>query len=407
MRGMCRSVIVLLTVCLAAGSAWSDAGRFQGKSACVFALADYSDSPEGAERQAPITEAVQQDFASAGFRITAPERWREEAGKLSLRPADLVAGPSAVAVALAANADLAVTGFYSLRENRILVSVQCYDTRGGVLAAGFQRAWRFNIGFYNSLHAELAKLLERVSFTQAPRLAAVAEDVRVPEITFTSSQEGMEVLVEGDRSAGRVSGGELPYEAGGLQAGALLKVEKRLEGYHTAWETVAASPRMPLAPLARMENREWEVDWTLGQAVGAGGSLRLHIVPNWLLVWLSDYLYAQAPFAPNSAWVFHNDAGIGVSQYLFFAPDSVFRAGISAGVGFLVSQVATGGIPPYGDPYLVLGSPWCELRLGAASLLLRVDLKYTLGGDASALGRDLLHWGGFFPPVTLGVVAPW
>lgn len=405
--GRCWRIVVLLTVCLGAAGAWCDAGPFQGKTASVFVLADYSGSPAGAERQGPITEAVQQEFATAGFRIVAPERWREEAGKLSLRQADLIAGPAAIAVALAANADIAVTGFYAVQENRILVSVQVYDTRAGVLAAAFLRAWRFNIGFYNSLHSELADLLERVSFSTAPRLAARAEEVRVPQILFTSPQEGMEVLVEGDRSAGRVSGGTLAYGAGGLKAGAALRVEKRLEGYHTAWETVAAAPRTALAPLSKMDRRAWEFDWTLGQVAGVGAALRIYLVPNWLLLGFSDYLYAQPPAVSSAVWVFHNDTQLSVGQYLFFPPESVFRMGISAGLGVLVSQVGAAGISAYGDPYVSLGSPWCEVRLGDASLLLRVDLKVTFRTAASILRPELLHWGGFFPPVTLGVVLPW
>ncbi len=41
------------------------------------------------------------------------------------------------------------------------------------------------------------------------------------------------------------------------------------------------------------------------------------------------------------------------------------------------------------------------------TLLARVELKYALGVGQNALGTGLMHWGGYIPPVTLGLVVPW
>ena len=99
---------------------------------------------------------------------------------------------------------MAVSGFYWMENNRILVSIQCYDVNAGTFLTGFLHTWRFNLGFYNSIHAEIADLVQRVVFLSAPRLITLKEDVRVDEITFASPQDGMEVVVEGQKSIGRI-----------------------------------------------------------------------------------------------------------------------------------------------------------------------------------------------------------
>ena len=201
--------------------------------------------------------------------------WSAEAARLKLASDRVTEASQALLLGEKAGADMAFTGFYWMEKDRVLVSLQCYDVKAGTLITGFLHTWRFNLGFYNAIHAEIADLVQRVVFLSAPKLITLKNDVRVDEITFTSPQNGMEVLIEGHKSVGRIQNGTLVFQTDGMKAGTPFMVEKRQDGYHTLRQTVIASPEVALTGLPRANNLSVEIDWTGGQLEGAGADASL------------------------------------------------------------------------------------------------------------------------------------
>jgi hypothetical protein len=408
MRDVRGLVLLILPLALAALPARSDDTLISGKSVCVFPLVNKSPNAAAQkEYQKPLSEAVQQEFGEVGFTIIPQESWISEADRLKIPPERIGEAQQALPIAQGAAVDMAVIGSYSRDKDRILVSVQCYDVAAGTLITGFLHTWRFNLGFYNSLHAEIADLVQRVIFSTAPQLITLQENVRVDEITFTSPQNGMEVVLEGQRNLGRIQDGSLVFQTNGVKAGTPLLLEKRLEGYHTVWQTVNASPRIALPALPKMDTFALEVNWTAGQLEGAGATLRWYPVPNWLMIGFSEYLYTQIPFIPDAIWPIHSDSELFAGLYLFLPPQSTFRMGISAGAGVILTSIPLTSLPLFTDVYINLLSAWLEWRPGDFTLLFEIQGKLTLGIGDNLLGKNGLHWGPFLPPLKLGVVIPW
>jgi hypothetical protein len=375
----------------------------------MFPLANLSPNGAQQEHQKPLSDAVRQEFEAVGFHVLPDSSWSAEAARLKLAPDRVTEASQALLLGEKAGADMAVTGFYWMENDRVLVSLQCYDVKAGTLITGFLHTWRFNLGFYNSIHAEIADLVQRVVFLSAPKLITLKNDVRVDEITFTSPQEGMEVLIEGQKSVGRIQNGTLVFQTDGLKAGTQFMVEKREEGFHTLQQTVIAAPQIALTPIPRANILSWEIDWTGGQLEGAGAALRWYPKPDWIMVNFSEYLYTQIPFVPNASWPIHADSELLAGLYLSRPPEARFRFGISAGVGTIFTWIPATTLPIFTDVYINILSVWSEWRSWGLPMFLRIDVKLPLGVGNNLLGSGgpPLHWGQFLPPITLGVVIPW
>jgi hypothetical protein len=403
-RGLILLVPFLLVI---VPRAWS-AGAPAETSVCVFPLSNLSPGGQMQEHQKPLSDAVRQEFEAVGYRILAEDQWRAEALKEKVSPDRVTESPVVLHLGQQAGADMAVSGFYWMDQGRILISLQCYDVKAGTLITGFLHTWRFNLGFYNSIHTEIADLVQRVVFLTAPRLITLKDDVRVDQITFTSQQDGMEVLIQGQRSAGRISNGSLVFDTHGIKAGTPLLVQKRQEGYHPLWQTIIASPEVALTPLPRENRLSLELDWTAGQLEGAGATLRWYPVPDWIMVNFAEYLYTQVPLVPGGTWPIHADSELLAGLYLFLPPESGFRFGISAGVGTILTYIPSTNLPLYTDVYINLLSLWTEWKVAGLPMFARIELKVPLGIGNSLLGLGPpIHWGPFVPPVALGVVIPW
>ena len=402
-----RGLILLVPLLVIVSQAWS-VDTPAATSVCVFPLSNLSPNGQMQEHQKPLSEAVRQEFEAVGYRILPEDQWRAEAEKQKVSPDRLTESPVVLQLGQRAGADMAVSGFYWMDQGRILISLQCYDVKAGTLITGFMHTWRFNLGFYNSIHAEIADLVQRVVFLTAPRLIALKDDVRVDEITFTSPQEGMEVVIQGQKSVGRIQNGTLAFPTNGIKAGTPLMVEKRQEGYHTLWQTIIASPEVALTPIPRKNTLSLELDWTAGQLQGAGGTLRWYPVPDWIMVNFSEYLYTQVPWVPGGNWPIHADSELLAGLYLFLPPQSGFRFGVSAGVGTILTWIPSTSLPLYTDVYINILSLWTEWRVAGLPMFARIELKVPLGIGNNLLGLGPpIHWGGVLPPIALGVVIPW
>jgi len=400
------AVSLVLIVFAAAGAPCAGAD-FMDRTACVFPIVDLSNPPDQSDRQDTITEMVGLDLKSAGFQLVPEDEWRAKADESSITLLDLVSSPAAAALAKSLGADMAVSGYYMLGDGFITVCVQCLETATGSIVAGFLKKDRFNLGFYNSLHAELSGMLANLGngLDPSPSIASTVPRL-LTEMVFTSSQEGMKVLIAGDVIAGFIEEGTLIFETPPVPAGTPFVVEKRMEGFHAQRETVNAAAEIPLAPLIKSSRFAAEADWTLGQLIGLGGAFRYYILPDFLFFSTSHYIHFQAPYTPGATGVLHYDAGLQAGGYLIWGPESSFRLGVSLGFGTVFSFFFVPGLSPATDLYLNLLNVTAEWNMPEISLFIRPEWKYALGIGNNLLGLGLMRWE-VFPPITMGVVFKW
>lgn len=151
-----------------------------------------------------------------------------------------------------------------------------------------------------------------------------------------------------------------------------------------------------------------EADWTLGQLLGAGSAFRFYLSPDFLFLSPAVYVSAQPPVGSGGNTALHVDGAFLIGAYLFFPPSSPFRLGLSTGGGAILSWTKAPNIPVFFDPYVDIANLWIELNISWFSISLRSDLKYSLGGQApNLLGQGVILWGGFLPPISLGVLFKW
>ncbi len=403
-----KKLLLSLQICLLffiRTAGWCADNPFAGKKACVLPFMDLTPEKGDQDRKTAFFNAVHSEIQAAGFELLPQERISEAAKKLSLSPADFNEGRAAVSVGSECGADLAVSGFFSLEGDRILASVSCYDVNGRALAGGFMRSWRFNLGIYTSLHSEMAGFLPRVKLTAPAGKAAASQAAVLSQVTFTCPQDGMEVGFAGETGAGRIEGGKLSLETAGMQAGSTLLVEKKMGGFHTAWQTVKVGTEIPLTPLRPRSTYAVEANWTGGQLLGLGAAFRYYTIPDSFFFAVSFYPYAQYPSNTGANAALHFDLALQAGGYVLGAPDSMFRLGVSTGLGTIVSAVLYSE-PIYADWYLNVANLWIELNLPRIAFFLRPELKYTLGSGVNALGKDILHYD-YGIPITLGALFRW
>ena len=390
-----RTGLIFMLLILLTTRSWGDDSAFAGKKACLFPVTDVSGTDP--MRAKIITDAVALALQAAGFHLMVQDQ-----------PTDLGARPqTAVPLARGFGADVAVTGFFAAgadKDAAMLISLSFYDVAADGLMGGFARSWRYNLGFHNALHSEIAELLTRMRFSDVPPTPVPAEPSGgLRMIQFTSPLEGMEVHIAGEVKAGEIKDGKLDFYSSGMTPGSPLTVEKRMDGYHAARQTVGAAETMALAPLRKKTDYAFELNTTFGQLFGFGGAARYYLIPDGIFACVSVYPYAQLPIGPGGANVLHTDAACSAGLYLFFPPDFPFRMGISTGLGGIFSAVLSSTPLAFMDLYFNVANVWLELNLDGISFHLRSEIKYALGLGGDALGRGVIRWG-VLPPLTLGVL---
>jgi TolB-like protein len=387
--------------------------QLAGRRACVLTIQNLSAGDQFDEYETSITDSIEQELAAAGARIVASSTWVKSPG-VPQEARDLLRGPIALAVAADVGADFVVNGSYTVDGEQILVSVQCWDVASRAPVSGFLRSWRFNLAFYNSLHEEVAgrfvpKIAARGQAGADGSADAAGTEAGAPrpartDVTFLSSQDGVEVLIEGDAPAGTVENGRLNWSAGALPKGSKLRVQKTMEGFHPGWQTVRVAPEVALSPLVRRATKAVEIDWTLGQLVGLGATIRNYRSPDWVYRWAAGYLSMQLPPTSAGTPYFHCDTGLGIGSYVFLPPGSPVRICVAAGAGIIWSLQPMAGAQMFTDFYVNPLSWAVEAKLRGVNVFLRQEMKYTLGFGDNLLGRDIMMVGSSFPPVTVGVL---
>ena len=401
------AVLSLLVLCSLPASAQQDTPP----KAAVFTIQDLSANAENKDYEQPITASVSAAFGVGGYSLIPPEKWAGEIQKPGITPRSLLSETVASTVARAVGADLAVTGFFTVEDDRIYISLQCWDVSADVLAAGLQQTARFNIAFYSSLHDRVVEMLPQIRLkiptgAAAAAAAPVKRQPTVSELTFLSPDDGMEVILVGDTSLGTISDGKLVWQSGGLLLGSRISVEKRKLGFHTSFETVRAAREIRLSPMENEKSRAVELDWTMGQLLGLGGALRLYTRPDSTFFSFGNYFYVQPPLTAAGNPVYHDDANFSVGTYLFFPPESPVRLGVSTGVGWILSVLTGPAATSYADPYWNVINWWLETKILGPVIFLRQEWKYTTGDGPSLLGKRWMMVDNV-PLMTLGVMFRW
>jgi hypothetical protein len=397
------SILALSLFACALASGLAAETQVSGRKVCVFTIQNLTPGSAYAEYETVITQTVEQEFEGAGARLIKRGAW-SKAPRMPQDPGDLLRSPAAIAVAEDVGAAIAVNGSYVVEDEQILVSLQCWDVAARAPLSGFLRAWRFNLAFYNSLHEEItSKLVPRIAFRNDRSPVPDTSPIPLPELSFLSPDEGMEVLVEGETPAGVIEDGRLSWAAGDLAKGTRLTVTKKKAGFHTAQQTVRVKPEIQLSPLAKETRQSAEVDWTLGQLVGLGFAVRGYAVPDTLFTWISGYLFLQLPSTSAGMPFFHSDVGTGVGAYVFFPPSSPVRLGVSTGLGAIFSFQPIAAAHPYVDFYLDVVNWWVEANIKGITFFFRQEWKFALGLANNLLGRDWVMVANSFPPMTIGI----
>lgn len=404
------SILLLSLFALAAAPTLSAQNPVSNRKVCVFTIQYLTPGGPFAEYEASITETVEQEFSGAGARLIKSGAWTK-APRMPQDPRDLLHAPTALAVAEDVGAELAVNGSFVVQEEHILVSLQCWDVAAKAPLSGFVRSWRFNLAFYNSLHTEItSRLVPRIAFRDGGRgfsgastSSASSSAPALAEISFLSPDEGMEVLIEGETPAGVIEEGRLRWPVGELAQGRKLTVLKRKAGFHTARQAIQVGPEVQLRPLAKETKESVELNWTVGQLIGLGCTVRDYVIPDTLFAWIGNYLSLQLPSTSAGRPVFHADTGMGIGGYLFFPPGSLVRVGLSAGAGAILSFLTIAGSPSYADLYLNPINLWVETKIRGITVFFRQEWKFSLGLSNNLLGSDWVMVANSFPPMTIGI----
>jgi hypothetical protein len=392
-----RTTLMLTVMALFMLAASSASAQGQAPVVCVvYPIQDLS--PAGSDTQQygrPISDAVAAAASAHGYSTIADDAWHEAAKAQSLDPGRVFTQAAALAIARVVGANLAVTGSFSVQNDQIYYSIQCWDVEAGRLASGVQETTPFNLAFFTALSQKLSDDL-----FPSVRL----EQKETPRIVLSSPDEGMEVIVSGDTSIGQIRGGEVTWPLTGLAPGTKVTVEKRKTGFHTDYQdiTLVTGAPIPLSPLAPAHTTSVELNETVGQLLGTGATLRSYLVPDWFYLYDGGYAWLQPPANFALRFAFHGDILAGIGGYLGFPPTSWFRVGISTGAGMVLTFLSTPGFPNYTDFYLDIGSLLIEATFAQTTFFLRTDFKYALGIGENLLGAGWIMDGG--PSVTLGVL---
>ena len=369
--------------------------------AAIFTIRNLDGTPD-ADFEQQLSETVRLEIGNAGYTLVAG--WEKLLRRGEPAP---VNGPRATELARAVKAAIAVTGYYTRPDaGSVALSVQCWETAGETLLGSFTLAAPFDLSYYNLLHDRLGGLVASAEkFTGPPRIEAidVAAARGLGTVTFRSEQDGVEVLLGGEKSLGTVADGRLEAPVGLLLTGSRLELELRKPGFHTLATTVTAIPDIRLPELLPARRFTADLVWNSGQPLGVGGTFNWYPVPDWVFVGGAAHLSAQVPGwgADDEYTVLHFDAGARAGVYLLPIKPRIrmfgatlklpFRVGVTTGFGALPSLSLAPAHPAWLDWYLLAPMPFLEIGTGHTVFTFRKDQRYSLGLPGGALDRGWIE----------------
>jgi hypothetical protein len=345
-----------------------------------------------------LSDTVRLEIENAGYAIAAG--WEK---LLAPNEAAPVHGARATQLGRDLGAVIAVTGYYTRPDaGSVALAVQCWDTAGETLLGSFTLSAPFDLSYYNLLHDRLAALLRSAEqFTGPPRIDAieVAAARGLGTVTFRSEQDGVEVLLAGEKSFGTIADGRLEAPVGLLSTGSRLELELRKPGFHTLKTAVTAIPVMSLPELLPSRRFTADAVWNSGQPLGIGGAFSWFPAPDWVFVGGAAELSAQIP-----AWgstdlytVLHFGLGARAGAYLLPLKPQItvfgatlklpFRLGVVTGFGAMPTLSLAPGHSWWFDWYILMPSPFIEIGTGHTVITFRTDQRYSLGLPGAAIER--------------------
>ena len=376
---------------------------------CVFVSYDFSEGQDTEKYQKIITDVLDVELRDLGLSIVPREEWRDAQEAMELSDEALVSGSNAVSVARRVNSHLAITGFYTVDSDRILIQIKCYNVKQNRLIAGFFESGRLGLALHNLISSAVVTMRPKVEAGMNPLPAAERlSDPRLTEVELLSADEGAEVYLNGEKLVGSVQEGQLSiYSIKDTD----LHIELRKEGFHSRREGIRLEEGIRHEHRVRKMVREtrWasEILYTSGQMLGLGFGLRYYFLPDEFFVSVEDYFYVQHSFDVRSQPILHNDIRLLAGRYLFLDPYSRFRFGVSLGLGVILTGFSVPDIPVFADFYVNVLNGWVEWNLDNWMLYLRVEGKYGIEAGENLLGGRWHLVGDAVPPMTLGVVKKW
>ncbi len=300
--------------------------------AAVFTIRDLGTGAD-ADFDELLSDSVRLEIANAGYSVV--DEWNK---LLEPGEASPVRGPRAAELARGVGAAVAVTGFYTRPDaGSVALSVQCWETDGETLLASFTLAAPFDLSFYNLLHDHLADFLAAAEkFTGPPRIEAIeiAEARGLGTIAFLSSQDGVEVLLAGEKSLGTVTGGRLEAAVGLLTTGSRLELTLRKDGFHALDTAVTAIPEIRLPELLPARRFSLDLGWNNGQPLGVSAAINWFPVADWVFVGGATQVCRRSfprADATGEYAVLHFDVGARAGVYLLPLKPSHHRLRRDAG----------------------------------------------------------------------------
>lgn len=376
---------------------------------CLFDTIDLSGSDDYQEYQGIISDQLRAELKNAGFELVPREEWDAARERAGLRMQELSKGDSALEVAAAVRADMAVVSFFSVEDTLMALDIKCYDVEQKALITGVFKSVRINLSIYNALAEAVAELVPKIRLLGPP---PVSESPVVEEIALLSKDEGMDIYLGDEGFVGKITDGKLLLPPIPFAIGTKISIEKKKEGYHPGEETVKLKkPEMivSLDPLRKQTRYATEFNWTFGQLLGFGIAERLYLKPDMTYLSAEHYFYVQHNFSGGKP-VFHHDIRLLFGGYLLTGPDRFFRINMSAGFGMIVTYFSITDQPMYADFYWDIMNTSFELNFQKYILYFRYEAKYALGlGPMNLLGRSWITvFGDGGPTVfTLGLARKW
>jgi len=315
----------------------------------------------------------------AGFKIVDDSEWRSLQKKEGIESDKLIEGISAIKLGNILNADVAISGFYSVNESRIIFGIKCYDINSKRLAVSILKSGRAGLSATSLINATIEEIIPKISIelekysTRGDTIEKeiiVYQDITSKEmmelgekisVTLKSRDEDAYIFLA-DKYIGRISDGNLIIES---KAWSQMYIDIVKPNFHTAREALKLGGddlEINLKPLTKKTQMGFEIQYTLYQTLGLGLGFRYYFSPDWFFIHANNYLYAQVSMLKGSNILFHNDLNIYAGQYILFPPDSIFRFGFSTGLGTVASIFLNTDIPIHTSFYMDIIGGWIELN---------------------------------------------
>ncbi len=406
--GACCSLLLLL--CLAPFAA-AQSGPVR---IVLFQPPAADANAETREHEELLAGTLEIELKALGYELVPPDEWRGALDRRGLAPADLADNQAALAAAGEVSAELAFVSSILVDEGRLYFQLKVLEVPTGAQLVAVLRSGRAGLTAYNVVNRAVTDTqdeLLRVGGRRLPDdvLIGVLDHGIVERVVLESTQEGMEILFAG-QSLGRITNGSLLLPFAPFPVGSEVTITRRLEGYHTERQTIRLPEkdvRISLAPLYRRSSWGAELNWTIGQNMGAGLGIRRYLLPDELYLSLDGYSYVQHDFREGSSPVYHQDLRFLLGYYLFGKPSSDFRFALTSGAGVILTFFGEPGLGSYTDYYVNLFNPTIELNLDPVSLYWRPEFRFALGIGHNLLGRRMIDLDERSLLWTIGAVYKW